>query len=258
MELSDKKFRILYSNRNIRRKQPGDVAMAYKYFMDELTPEQREECVLIFHCSPRDDNGTDLPRLIRHLLPEYEVCFTHQRNNGNPFDDKQMNLLFNSADVYINLASNEGFGLGSAEALTVGTPIIVNVTGGLQDQCGFRKDGELLTPDDYIELGSNHKKTHIEHGEWVKPVWPTSRSLQGSPPTPYIWDDRCEPEDAAVALRELYDMGAEERKRVGSLGIKFCEENHLTAKAMGQNFIDSMEGAFDNWKPRERYSMEKI
>ena len=206
-----------------------------------------------------DNNGTDLPKLIRHLLPEHEVCFTHLRNDGQPFDDKQMNLLFNSADVYINLASNEGFGLGSAEALTVGTPIIVNVTGGLQDQCGFTDDdGNLLTPDDYVELGTNHRGRYKNHGEWVKPVWPTSISLQGSPPTPYIWDDRCEPQHAAVNLREFYDMGRKERKRVGSLGVKFCEENGLTAKSMGQNFIDSMDGAFENWKPRERYSMEKI
>ena len=34
----------------------------------------------------------------------------------------------------INLASNEGFGLGTAEAVMAGTPMIVNVTGGLQDQ----------------------------------------------------------------------------------------------------------------------------
>ena len=129
--LSDKEFKILYSNRNIRRKQPGDVLLAYKYFMDELTPEQREECVLIWHCQPIDDNGTDLPRVCRHLIPDYDVCFTYDK--GGPMDDDKMNLLFNSADVYINLASNEGFGLGSAEALTVETPVIVNVTGGLQD-----------------------------------------------------------------------------------------------------------------------------
>ena len=40
--------------------------------------------------------------------------------------------------------------------------------------------------------------------------------------------------------------------------MKFCEENQMTSKAMGQNFIDSMEGAFENWKPRQRYFMEKI
>ena len=255
--LTDKKFKILYSNRNIRRKQPGDVLLAYKYFMDELTPKQQKECVLIFHCQPSDENGTDLPRVHKHLIPNYDVCFTYNADD-RAFNDGEMNTLFNSADVYINLASNEGFGLGSCEALTVGTPIIVNVTGGLQDQCGFRKDGELLTPDDYIELGSNHEGTYTEHGEWVFPVYPTNRSLQGSPMTPYIWDDRCQPEDAAVQLKKLYDLGREERKRLGSLGTEFCKENLMTSKAMGQEFISSMNSAFDNWKPQPKYHMEAV
>jgi len=255
--IADKKFKILYSNRNIRRKQPGDVLLAYKYFMDELTPEQRRDCVLIYHCSPIDDNGTDLPRVHKHLCPEYDVCFTYH-TDSRPFDDKEMNLLFNSADVYINLASNEGFGLGSAEALTVGTPIIVNVTGGLQDQCGFKKDDKFLTAEDYVELGSNHKGTYTEHGEWVFPVYPSNRSLQGSPMTPYIFDDRCQPEDASVQLRTLYDMSRKERKRLGSLGTEFCKENLMTSKAMGQEFISSMDGAFDNWKPQPKYHMEEV
>jgi glycosyltransferase involved in cell wall biosynthesis len=255
--LSDKKYKILYSNRNIRRKQPGDILLAYKYFMDELTPEQRDECVLIYHCQPVDDNGTDLPRVHKHLCPDYDICFTYDKSG--PFDDEKMNLLFNSSDVYVNLASNEGFGLGSAEALTVGTPIIVNVTGGLQDQCGFRNDdGELLVAEDYIELGTNHRGKYKTHGKWVKPVWPASISLQGSPMTPYIWDDRCNPEDAAVGLREFYDMGREERKRLGNLGAEFCKENQMTSEEMGKNFIKSMNGAFDNWKPKKRYTLGKV
>ena len=256
--IGDKKFKILYSNRNIRRKQPNDLILAYKYFMDELTPEQRKECVLIFHCNPTDENGTDLPRVHKHLIPEYDICFTYD-TDGRPFNDQEMNLLFNSADVYVNMASNEVFGLGSAEALTVGTPIIVNVTGGLQDQCGFRNDGgDLLIPEDYVELGTNHRGRYKTHGDWVKPVYPTSISLQGSPMTPYIWDDRCQPEDVAKNLREFYDMGREERKRLGLLGTEFCKENQMTSKAMGQNFIDSMNGAFENWKPQPKYYMEAV
>ena len=257
--LTDKTFRVLYSNRNIRRKMPGDVALAFKYFVEGLPEEQRDDCVLIFHCAPSDPNGTDLPRMCRHLMPDVNVIFTHHVNNGQPFHDGMMNKLFNSADVYVNMASNEGFGLGSAEALTVGTPIIVNVTGGLQDQCGFRDDdGNLLTPEDYVELGSNHRGEYKNHGEWVKPVWPTSISLQGSPPTPYIWDDRCQPEDVAVNLREFYDMGREERKRLGALGTEFCKENQMTSEVMGRNFIDSMNTAFEKWKPRHRYTMERV
>ena len=82
--------------------------------------------------------------------------------------------------------------------------------------------------------------------------------LQGSVPTPYIWDDRCQPEDAAVQLRKLYDMGREKRKELGDLGTEFCKENQLTSEAMGQNFIDSMNGAFENWKPQPRYRMEAV
>ena len=35
------------------------------------------------------------------------------------------------------------------------------------------------------------------------PVYPTSRSIQGSPPTPYIFDDRCKWEDATKRIKEV-------------------------------------------------------
>ena len=262
--IEDKKFKILYSNRNIRRKQPGDILLAYKYFMDELTPEQRKECVLIYHCQPVDDNGTDLPRVHRHLCPDYDVKFTYD-TDGRPFDDKEMNLLFNSADVYINLASNEGFGLGSAEALTVGTPIIVNVTGGLQDQCGFKLNDKFVTYKDYDEIKSFHDdrkwkdNSDLTWGNWVKPIWPSNRSLQGSLPTPYIFDDRCRFDDAGYALKEWYDEGEEKREEYGLEGHEFVmgDESMMSAKAMSQNFIDHMDNAFDKWSPRKRFSIFK-
>ena len=111
------------------------------------------------------------------------------------------------------MASNEGFGLGSLEALTAGTPIVVNVTGGLQDQCGFKKeDGHISTAEDYVELGSiigeytknmvNGFPNHISQQTYL---------CQGSPLTPYIFDDRCSSDDAGEALRYWYDKGQEER-----------------------------------------------
>jgi len=252
-------FKLLYVNRNIRRKMPGDVILAYGQFMDGLTPEEREKCVLIFHTAPVDDNGTDLRAVCKEMIPDYPVIFTYDK--GGPFNDEKMNFLFNSADVYINIASNEGFGLGSAEALTVGTPIIVNVTGGLQDQCGFKNDnGKYLTEDDYILLGSNHRGEYKEHGEWVKPVWPATISLQGSPLTPYIFDDRATSEDAGKAIRDWYDVGQSERERCGELGRQFVLDSDIgmSAPDMGKRFIESMDGAFENWKPKERYVLEEV
>jgi len=132
------KYKILYLNRNIRRKAPGDVALAYKHMMDKLTPEERKDCVFVWHSAPSDENGTDMRAVCKTLLPDYPVIFTHDNSNGG-FSDEEMNFIYNSCDVYINMASNEGFGLGSCEMLHAGGVIVVNVTGGLQDQCGFKE-----------------------------------------------------------------------------------------------------------------------
>ena len=53
-------------------------------------------------------------------------------------------------------------------------------------------------------------------------------------------------------------MGSKESKRLGGLGTKFCRENQMTATVMGENFIKSMDGGFENWKPRKKYSMVKV
>jgi len=159
------------------------------------------------------------------------------------------------------MASNEGFGLGSCEALMTETPIVVNVTGGLQDQCGFKNEkGEYLTADDYVELGSNHTGKYKEHGEWVKPVFPTNRSLQGSPQTPYIFDDRCSFEDAGEALYEWYKAGPKERERCGKLGHEFVNDKDvaMSATEMSNKFLFAFDSTFKNWKPQERYRMEVI
>jgi len=254
------KFKILYSNRNIRRKQPGDTVLAYKHFMDGLTEEQRKECCLVFHTQVSDENGTDLRAVCESLIPEYNVLFTYEAFN-RPFNDDEMNYLFNSSDVYINLASNEGFGLGSCEMLHTGGVIVVNVTGGLQDQCGFKKeDGSYLTADDYVELESNHRGKYTEHGVWVKPVFPTNISLQGSPMTPYIFDDRVQYEDAGDALRYWYDKTPEEREVCGERGMEFVKDNNIgmDAKDMGNNFIRCIDNTFKKWKPKQKYILEAV
>lgn len=255
------KFKVLYLNRNIRRKSPGDVALAYKHMMDKLTPEQRKECCLVFHAAPVDENGTDMKTLCATLLPDYPVIFTHDNHQNGSMNDEEMNFLYNSVDVYINLASNEGFGLGSCEALHTGTPIVVNVTGGLQDQCGFKNEkGDYLTAEDYVELQSNHRGTYTDHGEWVKPVFPTNISLAGSPMTPYIFDDRCQFEDAGEALYEWYKEGPEKREEYGEIGRQwvYSDDARMTSKHMSESFIKNIETTFENWKPREQYTLEAV
>ena len=260
MGLDKYKFKILYLNRNIRRKSPGDVALAYKHMMDKLTPEQREECCLVWHAAPSDDNGTDMKAVCSTLLPDYSVIFTHDNHPNGSFTDEEMNYIFNSCDVYINMASNEGFGLGSCEMLHAGGVIVVNVTGGLQDQCGFKKDGKYLTAEDYVELKSNHRGTYKQHGEWVKPVFPTNISCQGSPLTPYIFDDRCSFEDAGEALLEWYKVGPKEREKCGEIGRQWVQgdDSRMTSKHLSESFIKNIDTTLEKWKPREQYTLEVV
>ena len=253
-------FIVFWNNRNIRRKLPGDVILAYKTFCDMLPKEKAEKCALVMHTQPKDPNGTDLPAVVSAVCPDYDVIFSTQK-----LDDKNLCYIYNIADVQLNMASNEGFGLGTCEALMCGTPVSVNVTGGLQDQCGFKYKGNLLTEKDYSWVHSLHdaKKwkdnSDLTWGEWVKPVWPSNRSLQGSIPTPYIFDDRPRFEDFADAIKEWYDMGKEERDRRGMLGHEFVmgDDAMMSASSMCQNFTDHMNTAFEKWTPRKRYTIFK-
>tara|TARA_Y100000361_G_scaffold152734_1_gene172888 strand:- start:257 stop:1603 length:1347 start_codon:yes stop_codon:yes gene_type:complete len=254
------KFLVFYNNRNIRRKVPGDVILAFKHFCDLLPEEKREEVALLMHTQPVDDNGTDLPEVAKTLCPNYKVYFS-----ANKLEANKLNYLYNMVDVTVNMASNEGFGLGTCESLMAGTPIIVNVTGGLQDQCGFKLNGKLLTSKDYEEIKSLHDdrkwkdNSDLTWGEWVKPVWPSNRCLQGSPPTPYIFDDRCRWDDVGEKILEWYDMSEDERRECGQKGIEFVNDSEImmSGKMMSQNFIDQMDTGFEKWTPRKRYSIFK-
>jgi hypothetical protein len=166
-------------------------------------------------------------------------------------------------DVTINVASNEGFGLATAESVMAGTPIIVTVTGGLQDQCGFRENGtgKLLTAEDYVEIGSlhdRHKKAGVVWGDWVKPMWPV-RSTTGSVPTPYIFDDRIDFEDITPLIMDFYKMGKEERTKAALKGRKhYLGEGKLSKEAMCDALVEGMEGAFANWKPKQKFKLIEL
>ena len=124
-------------------------------------------------------------------------------------------------------------------------------------------NNEKFIPDldeDYVELKSNHRGTYKKHGEWVKPVFPSNISCQGSPMTPYIFDDRCSFEDAGEALLEWYNVGPEEREKCGEIGRKWVQSNsaRMTSEHMSESFIKNIDTCFENWKPREKYTLEVV
>ena len=249
-------FVTFFNSRNIRRKQIPDTIWAFVQFVDKLPLEEAKKCALVLHTQRVDPNGTDLPAVVDMLCGDnerYNIIFSEEKLSTN-----QMNLLYNSTDVQIQLTSNEGWGLSLTEAMLAGNPIIANVTGGMQDQMRFTdKKGLWFTPDENIP--SNHRGTYKECGPWAFPVFPTSISIVGSPPTPYIFDDRCEAGDAANQLMEVYNLDPERRKAIGLMGREWATGNEagFTAEKQGERVIENIDKLFETWKPRPKYELVK-
>lgn len=244
-------FVMLYNNRNIRRKQTSTILLAWRSFCSNLTASERSKVAFVLHTAPVDDNGTDLPACMQAFGCE-NVFFSMEK-----LSPQDMNLFYNIGDVTINLSDNEGFGLGTAESLMAGTPIIVTVTGGLQDQCGFRDDnGKLVefTP----EWGSNSDGKYRNHGKWVTPIYPAARMVQGSIQTPYILADYGKWEDAAEAMMFWYLMPTQERKTRGLAGREYClGEGNLNSDYMCQTMAEGLDAMMSNWKGRERFNLHR-
>lgn len=251
-------FILYWSNRNIRRKQPADVIHSFKLFCDKIGKEKAEKVCLLMHTQPVDENGTDLPAVVEAIAPNYNIVFSDSR-----MPVEELNLIYNMVDCTINIANNEGFGLATAESVVAGTPIIVNVTGGLQDQCGFKLDGKYLTHEDYIKIGSLHQwrewEGKLEHGEWAYPIWSRALALAGSVPTPYIWDDRVDNYEVAEVIEKVYNTPKPDRKAAGLKGREeFLGNMGLSHTNMCDTLVEGIEATFENWKPRERFEVFKI
>ena len=111
------------------------------------------------HTEPKDPHGQDLGLIVNQLGldSDRQVLFSTQKV---PLE--QMGQFYNMADVTINISDAEGFGLATLESLSCGTPIIANMTGGLQEQ--------VVGPE----------------GENGVAIFPSSKAIIGSQQVPYI------------------------------------------------------------------------
>jgi len=245
------KFVMFYNSRNIRRKMVSDIIIAYRTFCDTYFKGRELDCALLLHTQPIDENGTNLLEVIDYLCPNRNIFFT-----GGLVDFQTLNKFYNIADVTISIGSNEGWGLSSTESIMAGTPVINNVTGGLQDQLRFEdENGNWI--DFSADFPSNHTGKYKKHGIWGIPVYPSNRSIQGSIPTPYIFDDRVEFEDLTVAMKKWYDTLPDFRETAGLIGREWLmgDESRMSGRKMGDGMIKCIDYMFENWTPRKRFEL---
>lgn len=186
----DDHFIVMWMGRNARRKMPADIVWSFKLFLDELEKKHgHRKASLIMHTDPRDMEGPNLHQVVEMLGVVNNVVFSPGRI-GFP----EMNVLHNISDVAINRSCNEGFGLPTLEAMQVGKPIITIKTGGLTRQVLDHETGE-------------------QYGIGLDPE---VRTCTGNQMIPYILEDFVSNETFANAIMNVYEMGPEERERIGA------------------------------------------
>jgi glycosyltransferase involved in cell wall biosynthesis len=187
---------FLWNNRNARRKQSGTLLWWFVSWMKENNLEGKVR--LIMHTDPYDSHGQNLVDIMDELgATNGEVLLSTEKVDADALCN-----LYQVADCTINISDAEGFGLATLESLSCGTPIIANMTGGLQEQ-----------------VISNE-------GECGIPIFPSSKSIIGSQQVPYIYEDRISEKAFAAALSKIYNMSQDARIEMGKVGRRHIEKNY--------------------------------
>ena len=187
------------------------------------------------HTEPKDPNGQDLQAIIDELdLNNGQVLLSVQK-----MPPSELSKMYNMADCTVNIADAEGFGLGTLESLSCETPIIVTMTGGMQEQV---TDGE-----NWFGIG----------------LEPASKAVIGSQDVPWIYEDRVCKKDFVDALYKMYNMTKEEREEMGKKGREHVMNNY-SLSTYAENWYQVMNsviqkcGSWENRKNYKSYTVEEV
>jgi glycosyltransferase involved in cell wall biosynthesis len=215
---------FFWNNRNARRKQSGTLIWWFKEFLDEVG---HDKAVLLMHTDARDQHGQDLPHIIEQLgVNQGEVLLSTQK-----IGSVELAKLYNAIDFTINIADAEGFGLSTLESLSCGSPIIVNMTGGLQEQV---TDGE-----NWFGFG----------------LKPASKAVIGSLEVPYIYEDRISQKDFNVALKAALSLSPKVYKKMAIQGREYVKKNYSFEK-YEERWVELMDNIVEkhgSWETRKGY-----
>lgn len=224
LKASDDKFVIGWVSRNARRKNVASLIFWFKEFLDKVG---EDKSILVLHTAVQDPNGFDLPAILRDLhLDKGQVMISP--GVGTP---EEMALLYNSCDCTMNVSDAEGFGLPILESLSCETPVIVNMTGGLQEQV---TDGK-----DFFGIGIESK----------------SKYIIGSLIVPYIYEDRMNGPDVIDAMMKMYNASHEERREMGRKGRAHVLKDY-NYQELRDNWVKIMLDTHErcgSWETRKNY-----
>jgi len=216
---------FFWNSRNARRKQSGTLIFWFKEFLDKVG---KDKAFLLMHTDPKDPHGQDLTKIMEYLgLTNGEVMISQQKLGNH-----DLNRLLNAADCTLSASDAEGFGLSTFESLSSGTPIIVTMTGGLQEQV---TDGE-----NWFGVG----------------VEPCSKAIIGSQDIPYIYEDRLNKEQYIDAMVKIFNMSPKDRVALGLAGRDHVIKNysHKDFKKRWVEIMDNVHKTHGSHKERKNFN----
>ncbi len=228
----DGRMMFFWNNRNARRKQSGSLIYWFKDFLDIVG---HDKAFLLMHTEPKDPNGQDLEEIMHELgLVDGQILLSTQKMPAH-----ELSKIYNVADCTVNISDAEGFGLATLESLACETPIIVTMTGGLQEQV---TDGE-----NWFGYG----------------LEPASKAIIGSQDVPFIYEDRLNGKDVTDALVKFYNLSEEERQTMGKRGRDHVLKeygNDVFKKNWRDLFKKTIEkyGSFENRKNYKRWEIKEL
>lgn len=215
---------FFWNNRNARRKQSGTLIWWFKEWLDKVG---HDKATLVMHTDARDQHGQDLPHIIQHLnVGNGQVLLS-----TNKVSPSELAVMYNASDFTINISDAEGFGLATLESLSCGTPIIVNMTGGLQEQ--------VTNGTEWFGWG----------------IQPASKCIIGSLQVPYIYEDRISQSDFEKTLSKALKLPKTKYKKMSEAGLKHVKENFSFENFEKQwvELMDRVVSESGSWETRKNY-----
>jgi len=132
-------FLVVQLNRNQPRKRLDVCLEGFVLFIKTLTREPKRVRMILGCEVSRRRGAWDVLAVVRAYCRKHGVDAEDMSkrivtlNNAHKRSDRDINALYNAADVGVNTAEGEGFGLCTFEGAGLGVPQIASAVGGMND-----------------------------------------------------------------------------------------------------------------------------
>ena len=146
---------LAVSRYDIHKNQETIVKTFQELKKDKECVKLKPLLIIVGNSATDDPEGMEMYKKITDLIADDEDIYALL---NIPNNDENIGALMKIADIFVHIATKEGFGLVVTEAMWQGTPVIGSNVGGIKLQVINDKTGYLVNPFEVDRI-----KTYIKH-----------------------------------------------------------------------------------------------